>query len=172
QRRLTAELHDHTDRRSGRGFVFADGEHIFERERFEVEAVAGVVVGRDRLRIAVDHDGFVAVFTQRVTGVAAAVIKFNALPDAVGTGTENDDFLLRSGSRLVFFFVGGVEIRRVAFELRRAGIDALVHRLHAVLLAKVPNFLLSAFAIQTPGSGKTPVGEAHALGFAQHLSGD
>jgi len=29
--------------------VFADGKHVFERERLEVEAVAGVVIGRDRL---------------------------------------------------------------------------------------------------------------------------
>src|SRR5664280_2641213 len=61
QRRLTAELHDHSDRRAAGAFVLADGEHVFERERLEVEAVAGVVVGGDRLRIAVDHDGFVAV---------------------------------------------------------------------------------------------------------------
>ena len=67
--------------------MLADGEHIFERERLEVEAVAGVVVGRDRLGIAVDHDGFVTILTQRVTGVAAAVIEFNSLPDPIRTGT-------------------------------------------------------------------------------------
>src|SRR6267378_1371333 len=104
------------------------GKHVLERKRLEVEAVAGIVVGRDRLRIAVDHDGFVAILAQRVAGVAAAIIKFNSLPDAVGTGTEDDDFLLRRGRGLVFFFVGGVEIRCVAFELRGAGIDPLVNR--------------------------------------------
>ena len=30
-------------------------EHVLERERLEVEAVGGVVVGRDGLRVAVDH---------------------------------------------------------------------------------------------------------------------
>jgi hypothetical protein len=59
-------LYDHTNRRSGGGFVLADGEDIFERERLEVEAVAGIVIGRDRLGIAVDHDGLVAIFAQRV----------------------------------------------------------------------------------------------------------
>jgi len=42
------ELHDHANGRA-RSFVFADGKHVFERERLEVEAVAGVVIGRDRL---------------------------------------------------------------------------------------------------------------------------
>src|ERR1039457_2390293 len=172
QRRLTAELHDHADGRAAGCFVLADGEHIFEGERLEVEAVAGVVVGGDRLRIAVDHDGFVAILTQRVGGVAAAVIEFNSLPDAVGAGTENDDLLLRRGRRFVFFFVSGVEIWSVAFELRGAGIDPLVDRLQAVLLAEVADFFLAAFAVQAPGPGETSIGETHALGFAQHLGRD
>src|SRR5208283_2041406 len=135
QRRLTAKLYDYADRRASGSFVFADGKHILERKRLEVEAVAGVVIGRDRLRIAVDHDGFVAILAQSVGGVAAAVIKFDSLPDAVGAGAENDDLLLRCGRGLIFFFVGGVEIGRVAFELGRAGIDSLVDGLKAVLLA-------------------------------------
>src|SRR5580704_3453846 len=151
--------------------MFADGEHIFEREGLEVEAVTGVIVGRDRLGIAVDHDGFVAIFTQRVTGVAVAIVEFDSLPDAVGARTEYDHLLLRCGRGLVFFFVSRVEIRCVAFELRGAGIDPLVNRLHSVLLAEVTNFFLAAFAVQTPGSGETSIGEAHALGFAQHLGG-
>src|SRR5208283_1550132 len=172
QRRLTAKLYDYADRRASGSFVFADGKHILERKRLEVEAVAGVVVGRDRLRIAVDHDGFVAILAQRVAGVAAAVIKFNSLPDAIGTGTENHNLLLRRGRGFVFFFVRGVEIRRVAFELRGAGIDALVDRLQAVLLAEVANLFLAAFAVQTPGSGEPSIGEAHALGFAQQVGGN
>ena len=35
-------------------------EHVLGGERLEVEAVGGVVVGGDRLRVAVDHDGLVA----------------------------------------------------------------------------------------------------------------
>src|ERR1035437_9071796 len=107
ERRLTAELHNDADRRAAGSFVLADGEHVFERERFEVEAVAGVVIGGDRLRIAVDHDSFVAILAQRVGGVAAAVIEFNSLPDALAAGTENHDFLLRGAPRFVFFFVRG-----------------------------------------------------------------
>ena len=46
ERRLSAELHDHAIRLFG----IDDVEHVFERERLEVEAVAGVVIGRDGLR--------------------------------------------------------------------------------------------------------------------------
>ena len=37
-----------------------DLEHVLGRERLEIEPVGGVVVGRDGLRIAVDHDGLEA----------------------------------------------------------------------------------------------------------------
>src|SRR5580698_3205968 len=152
--------------------MLAYGEHVFERERLEIETVAGVVVGRNRLWIAVDHDGLVTILTQRVTGVAATVIELNSLPYAVRTGTKNDYFFLRGGRGLVFVFVSGIQIRRVAFELGGAGIDSFVHRLQSVLLAEVTNFFLTAFSIQTPGSGETSVGEAHTLGFAKHRGRD
>ena len=54
ERRLAAELHDHAIGLLG----VDDVEHVLERERLEVEAVAGVVIGRDGLGIAVDHDRF------------------------------------------------------------------------------------------------------------------
>jgi len=79
QRRLTAELNDY----SLRLFALYDGEHIFEGERFEIEAVGGIVVRRNRLWIAIYHDGFETVFAQRERGMTAAIVKFNALPDAV-----------------------------------------------------------------------------------------
>ena len=172
QRRLSAELHDHAHRRSARSFVLADGKHVFQGQRLEVEAIAGVVVGRDRLRIAVDHDGLVTIVAQRKRRVAAAVVKLNSLPDAVGPAAQNDDFLLLGRRGLVFFFVGRVQIRRVAFEFRGAGVHALVDRRDAVLLAQMPNFFLRALAVEPPDPGQPPVGEAHALGLAQHLGGN
>ena len=89
QRRLPAELHD-----DAVGLLdVVDVQNFFERERLEVEAIAGVVVGRDRLRIAVDHDRFVIELLQREGGVAAAVVELDALADAVGAAAENHDLL-------------------------------------------------------------------------------
>jgi hypothetical protein len=57
ERRLAAELHDHAV-----GLLALDDrEHVLERQRLEVELVDGVVVGADRLRVAVDHDRLEAV---------------------------------------------------------------------------------------------------------------
>ena len=171
QRRLSAELHDDADRRSGCGFVLVDLHHVFERERLEVETVAGVVIGRDRLRIAVHHDRLVAVVAQREGRVAAAVIELDSLPDAIRTAAENDDLLAVGRRRFVFFFVGRVEIRREAFELGRAGIDALVDRADAARVALLVDQVRGAASVlHLPQVREPLVGEAHALEFAQFVA--
>ena len=65
ERRLAAELHDDAGDRADGELGVEDLEHVLERERLEVEAVARVVVGRDRLGVAVDHDRLVADLAQR-----------------------------------------------------------------------------------------------------------
>ena len=89
ERRLAAELHDHPV-----GLLALDDrQHVFERQRLEVQPVGGVVVGRDGLRVAVDHDGLEAVLSQREGRVHAAVVELDALADAVGPAAEDHDFL-------------------------------------------------------------------------------
>src|SRR5690606_41967296 len=56
ERRLAAELHDDADELTRLRLRVHHLEHVLERERLEVQAVARVVVGRDRLGVAVDHD--------------------------------------------------------------------------------------------------------------------
>ena len=80
--------------------MLADGQHVFQGQRLEVESVAGIVVGRDRLRIAVDHDGFETIITQRECRMAAAVVELNSLPDAVRPAAQNNDLLLLGWARL------------------------------------------------------------------------
>ncbi len=126
---------------AARRFVLVHRHHVFVGQRLEVEAVAGVVVGRDGLGIAVDHDRLVAVFAQREGRVAAAVVELDSLPDAVGPAAQDDDLLAVGRRRLVLVFVGRVEVRRVALELGGAGVHALVHRRDAVLLAKLMDLL-------------------------------
>src|ERR1022692_2834189 len=75
QRRLAAELHDHA-----LGLFFLDDLHdVFERQRFEIQAIGGVVVGRHGFRIAVDHDRLEAVLAQCHGGMHAAIIEFYTL---------------------------------------------------------------------------------------------
>ena len=72
---------------------FIDREHIFVRQRLEVETVAGVVVGRDRFRIAIHHDRLVAVFAKSKGGVAAAVVELDSLPDTIRAAARNNDLV-------------------------------------------------------------------------------
>jgi hypothetical protein len=54
--RLPAELDDHAQELAPRHLDVADLQHVLDGQRLEVEPVGGVVVGGDRLRVAVDHD--------------------------------------------------------------------------------------------------------------------
>ena len=63
QRRLAAELDDDPVRLLDRD----DLQHVLQGQRLEVEPVGGVVVGGNGLRVAVDHDRFVAVLGQGKT---------------------------------------------------------------------------------------------------------
>ena len=93
QRRLAAELHDDALQRAVRLFGVDDLEHVLGGQRFEIEAVGGVVVGRHGLGVAVDHDRFIARVMQREAGMAAAIVELDALADAVGPAAEDDDLL-------------------------------------------------------------------------------
>jgi len=107
ERGLAAELHDHS-----LGFLHReDLEHVLERERLEVQAIGGVVVGRDGLRVAVHHQGLEAVLAQLQRGVHAAVVELDPLADAVGTPAEDHDLAAVRGVRLAFLFVGRIQVR-------------------------------------------------------------
>src|SRR5918994_1430393 len=84
---LAAELQDDAFRL----FAPYDLEHMLRRERLEVQACRGVVVGRDGLGVGVDHYRIVAALLQGVTGVNAGVVEFYALADAIRAAAEDDD---------------------------------------------------------------------------------
>ena len=143
ERRLAAELHDDAVQRAVGALGVDDLDHVLGGERLEIEPVRGVVVGRHRLRIAVDHDGLVADLLEREGGVAAAIIELDALADAVRAAAEDDDLLLvrrrglvggAAGERRL---VGRIHVGGGRGEFGGAGIDALEHRAHAERAARV-----------------------------------
>ena len=103
--------------------------HVLVGERLEVEAVGGVVVGRHRLGVAVDHDRLEAGVAQGEAGVDAAVVELDALADAVGARAEDDHLAAVAGRDLVLVLVGRVVVRRLGLELGAAGVDGLERRL-------------------------------------------
>ena len=68
-------------------------------KRLEVEPVAGVVVGRDRLGVAVDHHRLEAGVAKGEAGLDAAVVKLDALTDAVRSRPEDDHLGAIAGAR-------------------------------------------------------------------------
>ena len=114
--------------------LLADREHVLGGQRLEVEAVGGVVVGRDRLRVAVDHHRVAAELARGHRRVHAAVVELDPLADPVRAGAEDDDRVAlaaadlgggracrrRAGAR------GRVVVGRRRLELGGAGVDRLV----------------------------------------------
>ena len=157
--RLPTVLDDHPERL----LDVHDLQHILEREGLEVQAVGGIVVGRDGFWIAVDHDRFVPVFAQRKRGVHAAVVELDALPDPIRTAAEDHHLLSVGRLRFALVLVGRVHIGSPGREFRGAGVDALVHR-------PDPERVTARAHVGFRGLGQvrqSPVGEAHALERAQ-----
>ena len=136
QRRLAAELDDHA-----LGALDLDHrEDVLGRQRLEVQAIGGVVVGGDRLRVAVDHHRVAPRLAHGHRRVHAAVVEFDPLPDPVRARAEDHDrgtissANLTMGARCVLgssripggSFVGRVVVGRPGLELGCAGVHRLV----------------------------------------------
>ena len=118
ERRLASELDHDAD-----GLLaLADRQHFLDTERLEVEPVRGVVVGRDRLRVAVDHHGLEAELAEAARRVDAAVVELDALTDPVRAGAEDDD--APPGRRkFIGLAPGRVVVGRSGLDLAGAGVD-------------------------------------------------
>ncbi len=142
-----------------RVFGADDFQHVFQCQRLEIEAVAGVEVGGHGFGVAVDHNRFKARFAQGECGVNAAVVKLDALTDAVRAAAENHHFFTVGRTGFAFFFVSGVKIGGFGGELGGAGIDAFVNRMQLQRVAVFANFFF-AYVQQLC---QTFVGEAFAF---------
>ena len=97
QRSLAAELGHDADGT----LAFTDREHLLDSQRLEVEPVGGVVVGRDRLRVAVHHHRLVAERPEALRRVDTAVVELDPLPDPVRPGAQDHHRVLLSSGGLV-----------------------------------------------------------------------
>src|SRR5690606_12668928 len=124
QRRLATELYDHAD-----GFFFVnDFKHVFQRDWFKEQTIRGVIVGGYGFRVAVDHNGFVAVFAHSESGVYTAVVKLDTLANTVGAATDNQNLFLVAGISFALFFISGIHVSRRSGELGGTGINPLEDR--------------------------------------------
>ena len=165
ERGLSAQLDDHALDGACLALGTVNLQHILEREWLEVQAVGDVVVGRDRLGVAVDHDGLVVV-TQRHGSVHARVVELDALTDAVGAGSQDDDGLTLARTNLVFLVVGRVVVGRTSSKLGSTGVNGLEDWVDAEGTAHFAHSILR----QATHSGNLAVGEAVALCLGEHVA--
>ena len=147
ERGLPAELDDHAEQFALRLLDAQDLQHVLVGQRLEIQPVGGVVIGRDGLGVAVDHDGLEALFGKCEAGVDAAIVELDPLPDAVGAAAEDDDLLAVGRHGLAFGraeaggLVGRIHIRGNRLELGGAAVDALEDGEDAELVAQGAHFL-------------------------------
>mmetsp|Transcript_68195 Transcript_68195/g.162793 ORF Transcript_68195/g.162793 Transcript_68195/m.162793 type:complete len:272 (+) Transcript_68195:3355-4170(+) len=111
--------------------------HHLEGDLLEVKHLALVVVRRDRLRVAVEHDGLVPELAQLADAPHAAPVELDRRPDAVHAGSEHEHRAARRLQIAARRGVGGVEVVGHCGELPGDGVDLLHVRDDPVLLAEV-----------------------------------
>ena len=164
QRRLASELHHDPEG----SFGLAHLEHVLQRERLEVQTVAGVVIGGDRLRVGVDHHGLQPRLAQREGRVDARIVELDPLADPVRPRPEDDHARTIPPPDLGLLLVGGVVIGSPGRELAGAGVHGLEHRHHPQPPAGGSHFVLAG-----SGQPRDPsIRQPHALGLAEPFRRD
>ena len=83
-------MHDH----AVRAFSLDDRSNVLKIDRLEVQNIARIVVGTDGFGVAVIHYRGDPHIAQGVAGVHAAVVKLDALPDAIRTAADDEDLFI------------------------------------------------------------------------------
>ncbi len=136
-----------------------DLQDVLGGERLEVEAGGGVVVGRDGLRVGVDHHRVVSGLFYSVARVNAGVVELDTLTDAIRPAPEHDDGGILPALYLVLGLVGRVVVRRLGGELPGTRVHGLVRRVNSESSTHAPHHLGRAAG----GNGEGLVGEPDPL---------
>ena len=93
ERGLPAELNDNAQNFTARLFFANDLDDILAGQRFEIQTIRRIIIRRNGFGITVDHNRLEPRLAQSHHRMNAAIIEFDPLPDAVGSATQNDNFL-------------------------------------------------------------------------------
>ena len=141
-RNLPAGAHHH----AVGGFQIEDVQHAFVGEFVEIQAVAHVVVRRNRLGVVVDHHRTIPLFANRVECLHTTPVELYRRTNAIRTGTEDD-------YRTLVVFVTQVVSHRTIGEVKVVGLRRIFGGERIDLLHKGHNAcLLAAFAHQHLGA--------------------
>ena len=146
-------------------FQLDDIHDILYAERLEIQLIRAGVIGGNRLGVVVDDDGFIARLFDGLYGMNGGIVKLYALTDTNGPRAKHNDLFLIRDHRLIFFLVGGIEVRNVAVKLGCAGVDHLVNGDNACRAAEVIDLNFT----HAPKLCDLLIGEAHLLCRTQNL---
>ena len=88
--KIVRNLSTYTDNHSTRHFKVNHIEYALERQFVEIETVAHIVVGRDCLRVIIDHYRLVPLLAGGGNGIDRAPVELDARADAVCSRAEDD----------------------------------------------------------------------------------
>jgi len=109
-----------------------------------------------------------AVLVAAAARRARSIVEFDALADAVRSAPQDHDLAPGRRVRLALLLVGRVEVGGGGGELRRAGVDTLVHGPDAERVTLVADRLLR----HVHQARQAAVGEALALEYPQALGAE
>ena len=75
----------------------------------------------------------------------AAIVKLNALPNAVRAATQDHDLFVVGGLCFALVFISGIHVSRVGRELSSASVYAFVNRSNVHGMALSAHFMLGGF---------------------------
>ena len=70
-------------------------QNILFSEWLEIQTVRGVIIGRNCLRVAIDHDAFYLDITHGISRMATTIVKLDALTNSVWATAQNNRLLSR-----------------------------------------------------------------------------
>ena len=152
-----------------------DVHDALKGEFVKVEAVADVIVRRNRFGIIVNHDGTVAFLANCVESLHTAPVKFHGGTNAIGTASEDDD---RAVVVLKLNVVGDATISHIEIIGERRifccqRINLFDDRKNALLLAMFSHGCRGFFDVHVffhaDGAGDLEIGEALHLGATQQF---
>ena len=164
ERGLASELHN-----DPLGLLVQDDVvDVLPKDGLEVKLVRRVKVRGHRLRVAVDHDGFVATLLGGQHPVHATIVEFNALTNAVGPAAQHHNLLLVGDHTFVGLLLKrAVVVGRQRREFSGARVHQLVHSGDALCVTTGVHFRFQAFQ----NVCNLAVGVSLPLRFTQHLRG-
>ena len=123
-------------------FQFNDIHHVFRTQGLKIQLVGRGIVRRDSFGVIIDNDCFISFFFNGPNCVHGGIVKFHALTDPDGSGSQHDHTGPFRNNRFVLSFIGGIKIGHIAFKFGSAGIDHLVDRKYPFLFAQSEDLLL------------------------------